>query len=121
MKLTRPEPQRKTTPGRHLLYAVIGWGAFLYTVAVLPPPLDSHIKPSPLGFWSILTATAFLTLYVAFAAAAYLYQSWSKLPTAPNKTWYGIWIGLESVLLVSLESMALYLLFHMVWGIRSLK
>jgi len=117
MKPRGPEAQRKTTPGRRLLYAFIAWGVFLYFLAVLPPPLDSHVKPPPLTLWSVVTISALLTVYTVIAVAAYLYQSWLKLPTLPNKTAYGLWIGLESLLLLAMGLGAIYLVLNMLCGL----
>ena len=109
----------KANAGRHLLCAFIGWAVFLYLSAVVLPPLDSHPKPPPLTLWNVIAITGLLTLYTAIAIAAYLYQSWLKFPTVPNKTVYGIWSGLESLLLLGMELGAVYLLLNMVYGIRS--
>jgi hypothetical protein len=32
---------------------------------------------------------------------AYVYRSWLRLPTVPNRTAYGLWVGLESLLLLA--------------------
>jgi hypothetical protein len=118
MKPRGAEPHRKTTPGRHLLYVFIGWGFFLCFLSVLAPPLDSRVEPPPLVLWSIIAITALLTPYTAVAVPAYLYQSWLKLPTVPNRTAYGLWIGLESLLLLATEFGAIYLLLYMLYGMR---
>jgi len=68
--------------------------------------------------WSVIAITGLLTLYTAFAVPAYLYQSWLKLASARNRTAYGLWIGLESLLLLALTFGAVYLLLSMVHGIR---
>jgi len=42
-----------------------------------------------------------LALLSAIIVPAYLYQSWLKLPTAPNKLVYGLWIAFETLLLIA--------------------
>jgi len=63
--------------------------------------------------------TGLLTLYTAITIPAYLYQLGLKLPTVPNKAIYGLWIGLESLLLLAMELWAVYVLINMVYGIQS--
>jgi hypothetical protein len=117
MKLNRPNAKGEPKPGRHLLYAFIGWGVFACTAAFVLPPTDSRVEPPPLTFWSIITITALLAIYTALAVPGYLRHAWLKLPTVPNKLAYGLWIGLESVVLVAIEFGALYLLIAMLFGI----
>jgi hypothetical protein len=115
----KPDPQRKRTdaaPGRHLLYAFMGWGIFLYLSAVLLPPLDSRAKSWSRTLWGIAAPTALLTPYTAFAVWSYLYRSWAKLDTVPNKTAYALWVALESLVLLAFGFGALYLLFYVARG-----
>lgn len=85
---------------------------------MLLSPLDSHVTPRPLTLWTVITITALLTICTGIAVPAYLYQSWLKLPTVPNKTVYGLWIGLESLLLLAVEFGAVYLVVNMLYGMR---
>jgi hypothetical protein len=117
MKPERVIARFNANAGRHLLCAFTGWAVFFILSAVFLPALDSHVKPPPLTLWNVVVITGVLKLYTAIAIPTYLYQSWLTLPTAPNKTVYGLWIGLESLLLVGMELGAVYLLLHMVYGI----
>ncbi len=118
MELRRAEAPLTTTPGRHLLFAFIGWGVFLYYLAVFLPPVDSYVLPSRLLLWSVVSGTALLTLYTSVAISIYLYQSWLKWPTVPNKVSYGVWVGLECLVLLVVEYGAVYLLLNMLYGIQ---
>jgi len=107
----------KSGTDKHLCFVLLGWFAFLVIAAVILSPVDSHVEPGPVTLWSIVTITALLTLYTGVAVPAYLYQSWLRLPTVPNKTAYGLWIGLESLLLLSVAAGAVYLLLNMLYGV----
>ena len=62
--------------------------------------MDSHLQPAPLVYCSFVTLAVLLALPTAIVIPAYVYQSWLRLPTVPNRTVYGLWLGLESLLLV---------------------
>jgi hypothetical protein len=87
--------------GKHLGFVLLAWIAFFLLSAWVLPPLDSHLKPTPLVFWSFASFAALLALPTAIIVPAYVYQSWLRLPTVPNRTMYGLWLGLESLILLA--------------------
>jgi hypothetical protein len=88
--------------GRHLGIVLLAWIIFFWLAACVLPPLDSHVKSSPLVFWIFLIVAVVLALSSVIVIPAYVYQSRLKLPTAPNRTLYGLWVGLESLIVVGL-------------------
>jgi len=48
--------------GKHLGFVVLAWAAFLILAAWVLPPLDSHLRPRPLVYWSFATLTVLLAL-----------------------------------------------------------
>jgi hypothetical protein len=91
----------KVGTGKHLGFVMLAWAVFFVLAAWVLPPLDSHQRPVPLVYWSVLTLTILLALPTVVVVPAYVYRSWLKLPTVPNRTAYGLWIGLESLLLLA--------------------
>jgi len=91
----------KIGTGKHLGFVVLAWAVFFVLAAWVLPPLDSHQRPVPLVYWSVLTLAILLALPTVIVVPAYVYRSWLRLPTVPNRTAYGLWIGLESLLLLA--------------------
>lgn len=93
-------PIAKIGTARNLGFVLLAWFLLLGWVASAFPPLDSHLKPGPLVFWSFMILAVPLALLTVIFILAYLYQSWLMLPTAPNKIVYGLWLGFETLLLL---------------------
>jgi hypothetical protein len=96
---------------KHLYIVLLAWVVFLLLAAWVLPPLDSHLRPPPLVGWSVVALFVLLALLTAVVAPAYLYRSWLKLPTAPNKTVYALWMGLETLLLLAVPIWLAFLFF----------
>jgi hypothetical protein len=92
----------KIGTGKHLGFVLLSWAVFFLLAAWVLPPLDSRLQPTPLVYWSVLTLTILLALPTAVVVPAYVYRSWLKLPTVPNRAAYGVWVSLESLLLLAL-------------------
>ena len=90
----------KIGTGKHLGFVLLAWTVFFLLAAWVLPPLDSPLQPTPLVYWSVLTLTTLLALPTVIVVPAYVYRSWLRLPTVPNRTAYGFWVGLESLLLL---------------------
>ena len=101
---------------RHLYILLLVWAVFLLLAACVLPPLDSRLPPSPLVGWSMVALTVLLALLSAIIVPAYLYLSWLKLPTVPNKTAYGLWMGFETLLLLGVP---IWLAFSLLTGLFS--
>jgi len=86
----------KIGTGKHLGFVLLAWAVFFVLAWVLPP-LDSRLRPTPLVYWGVLTLTILLALPTVVVVPAYVYRSWLRLPTVPNRTAYGFWVGLESL------------------------
>ena len=52
-----------------------------------------------------------LALPTVIIIPAYVYQLWLRLPTVPNRTAYGLWAGLESLLLLTVPIGLAFLFF----------
>jgi MFS-type transporter involved in bile tolerance (Atg22 family) len=91
----------KIGTGKHLGLVLLAWAVFFLLAAWMLPPLDSRLQPTPLVYWSVLTLTILLALPTVVVVPAYVYRSWLKLPSVPNRTAYGLWVGLESLLLLA--------------------
>src|ERR1039458_5321423 len=96
--------------GKHLGFVLLAWVLFFMLAAWVLPPLDSHLKPEPLVHWSFITLAALLAFSAAVIVPAYLYQSWRRLTTVPNRTPYGLWLVLESLFLVAVPIWLVFLL-----------
>ncbi len=83
---------------KFVFLAILGLALVSFVMALILPPIDSHLKPPPLVFWSLVTLLALLTVCIAIAVPTYLYRSWARLRTVPNKTAYVIWLGFETLL-----------------------
>lgn len=105
-----PQTVAKLGTGKQLGFVLLGWVVMLVVAASVLPPLDSHLQPAPLTYWSVVTLTILLAISTAIIVPGYLYQSWLKLPTAPNRTLYGLWLGLESLLLLAVPTGLAFLL-----------
>jgi hypothetical protein len=92
----------KIGTGKHLGFVLLAWAVFFLLAAWVLPPLDSHLQPTPLVYRSVLTLTILLALPTVIVIPAYVYRSWLKLPTVPNRAAYGLWVGFESLLLLTL-------------------
>lgn len=95
-----PFSAAKIGTGKHLGFVLLSWAVFFLLAAWVLPPLDSRLQPTPLVYWSVLTVTILLALPTVVVVPAYVYRSWLKLLTVPNRTAYGLWVGLESLLLL---------------------
>ena len=96
--------------GKHLGFVLLAWVLFFMLAAWVLPPLDSHLKSEPLVHWSFITLAALLAFSAAVIVPAYLYQSWRRLTTVPNRTPYGLWLVLESLFLVAVPIWLVFLL-----------
>ncbi len=96
--------------GKHLGFVLLAWAVFLVLEAWVLPPLDSHLRPAPLVYWSFVTLAVLLAVPTVIVVPAYVHRSWLRLPTVSNKTAYGLWVGLESLLLLAVP-VALAFLF----------
>ncbi len=85
---------------KHLYILLLAWLVFPVPAALILPPLDSRQQSPPLVVWSCFALIVLLALVSAVIVPSYLYQSWSKLPSVPNKRVYGLWIGFETLLLL---------------------
>jgi hypothetical protein len=74
------------------------------------PPLDSHLQPTPLVYSGVVTLAILLAVPTVIVVPAYVCRSWLRLPTVPNRTAYGLWVSLESLLLLGVP-MGLAFLF----------
>jgi hypothetical protein len=92
----------KIGTGKHLGFVVLAWAVFLLLAAWVLPPLDSHLRPTPMMYWSVLTLTILLALPTVIVIPAYVYRAWLRFPTVPNRAAYGLWVSLESLLLLAL-------------------
>jgi len=92
----------KVGTGKHLGFVLLAWAVFFLLAGWALPPLDSHLRPTPLVYWGVLTLTILLALSTVIVIPTYVYRAWLKLPTVPNKAAYGLWVGLESLLLLGL-------------------
>ena len=100
----------KVGTGKILGIVLLGWFVFLALAASVLPPLDSHLQPTPPVFWGLLTFAVLLAILTVIVVPAYVYQSWLRLPTVPNGTAYGLWVGLESLFLLAVP-VGLFFLF----------
>lgn len=91
----------KIGTGKHLGFVLLAWAVFLVLAAWVLPPLDSRLQPTPLVYRGVLTLTILLALATVIVIPAYVYRSWLRLSTVPNRTAYGLWVGLESLLLLA--------------------
>jgi hypothetical protein len=91
----------KIGTGKHLGFVVLAWAVFFVLAAWVLPPLDSHLRPTPLVYRGVLTLTILLALPTVIVIPAYVYRAWLKLQTVPNRTGYGLWVGFESLLLLA--------------------
>jgi hypothetical protein len=92
----------KIGTGKHLGLVLLAWAVFFVLAAWALPPLDSHLQPTPLMYRGVLTLTILLALATVIVIPAYVYRSWLRLPTVPNRAAYALWVGLESLLLLAL-------------------
>lgn len=90
----------KIGTGKHLGFVLLAWAVFFLLAAWVLPPLDSRLRPGPLVYWSFATLTVLLVLPTVIVIPAYVYRSWLKLPSVPNRTAYGLWVSFESLLLL---------------------
>ena len=91
----------KIGTGKHLGFVLLAWFVFFVLAAIVLPPVDSHLQPAAPLWWSLLTVAVLLAVSTVIVIPAYVYQSWLRLPTVPNRTAYGLWVGLESLLLLA--------------------
>src|SRR5271169_1635135 len=101
----------KVGTGKLLGIVLLGWFVFFASAAWVLPPLDSHLQATPPVFWGLLTFAVLLAVPTVIVIPAYVYRSWLRLPTVPNKTAYGLWVGLESLLLLAVPIGLGFLLF----------
>lgn len=113
-----PDSIPRVGTGRNLGFVVVAWAVFFVLAAWLLPPLDSHLQPTPVVYWSVVTLAILLTLSTVIVVPAYVYRSWLRLPTVPNRTAYGFWIGLESLLLLAVPIGLAFLFFTRLFGPR---
>ncbi len=92
----------KIGTGKHLGFVLLSWAVFFVLAAWVLPPLDSRLRPGPLVYWSFATLTVLLVLPTVIVIPAYVYRSWLKLPSVPNRTAYGLRVSFESLLLLAL-------------------
>ena len=92
----------KIGTGKHLGFVLLAWAAFFLLAAWVLPPLDSHVRPTPMVYRSVLTLTILLALPTVIVIPAYVYRAWLRFATVPNKAAYGVWVSLESLLLLAL-------------------
>ncbi len=91
----------KIGTGKHLGFVLLAWAVFFLLAAWVLPPLDSRLQPTPLVYRSVLSLTILLALATVIVIPAYVYRAWLRLPTVPNRTAYGLWVGFESLLLLA--------------------
>jgi hypothetical protein len=96
-----PFSAAKIGTGKHLGFVLLAWAVFFLLAAWVLPPLDSRLQPTPLVYRSVLTLTILLAVPTVIVVPAYVYRSWLKLPTVPNRAAYGLWVGFESLLLLA--------------------
>jgi len=92
----------KIGTGKHLGLVLLAWAVFFLLAAWVLPPLDSRLQPTPLEYQSVLTLTILLAVPTVIVIPAYVYRAWLRFPTVPNRAAYGLWVGLESLLLLAL-------------------
>ena len=92
----------KIGTGKHLGFVLLALAVFFLLAAWVLPPLDSRLQPTPLVYWGVLTLTILLALSTVIVIPAYVYRAWLRFPTVPNRAAYGLWVGLESLLLLAL-------------------
>lgn len=92
----------KIGTGKHLGFVLLAWAVFLLLAAWVLPPLDSHLRPTPVVYRSVLALTILLAVPTVIVIPAYVYRAWLRFPTVPNRAAYGLWVGLESLLLLAL-------------------
>lgn len=108
----------RNATGKHLGFVLLAWLVFFLLAAWVLPPLDSHLQPTPLVYRGVLTLTILLALSTMIVIPAYVYRSWLRLPTVPNRTAYGLWVGLESLLLLAVPIGLAFLFFTRLFGPR---
>jgi hypothetical protein len=90
---------KKVSIGKHLGLVFAGWIVTLSAAAIFLPPLDSRPVHPAAAYRNLLITLCLLSAYTIMIVPAYLYQSWRRLPSVPNKLAYGCWVGFETVLL----------------------
>ena len=75
------------------LLILCGWFFILWSAAVILPPAESRFSARHV---LLLLVTAAWLLLTAVRLVLYLYRGWLRFPRMPNKTCYGVWLGLET-------------------------
>ena len=101
----------KIGTGKHLGFVLLAWFAFFVLAAIVLPPVDSHLQPAAPLWWSLLAVAVLLAVPTVIVIPAYVYQSWLRLPTVPNRTTYGLWVAFESLLLLAVPIVLAFLFF----------
>lgn len=91
---------------------MLAWFVFFLVAGWVFPPLDSHLRPALPIDWSFFIMAVVLALATLIIVPAYVYQSWRRLPTVPNRIAYALWVGVESVLLLALPICLTLLVLH---------
>jgi hypothetical protein len=94
----------KLTLGR----VAIAWAVFLIGAAVALPPIDSRTPVHPAVTVIVFICCALLLIATPIAVFTYFNQAWRKIGSVPNKSAYAIWLGLESIVAVSILSTTAY-------------
>jgi len=89
---------RNVGTGKYMLFVVLAWAMFFLLAALVLPPIDSHLRPALSVYRGFLSVAVLLAVPTVIVAPAYVYRAWLRLPTVPNRTAYGLWLGFESVL-----------------------
>jgi hypothetical protein len=92
----------KIGTGKQLGFVLLAWVVFFLLAALVLPPLDSHLQPARLVYWSFVILAVLFILPTAIIVPAYVYQSWRRLPTVSNRAAYALWVSLESLLFLAI-------------------
>lgn len=73
----------KIGTGKHLGFVLLAWAVFFLLAAWVLPPLDSHLRPTPMVYRSVLTLTILLALPTVIVVPAYVYRAWLRRVAHP--------------------------------------
>ncbi len=71
--------------GKHLGFVALAWAVFFVLAAWVLPPLDSHQRPVPLVYWSVLTLTILLILAHVGCSTVGMQQAGTMTPVSPSQ------------------------------------
>jgi hypothetical protein len=99
---------RRCLPRITLVSVVVSWAIFLVIGAVSLPPLDSAGTPNGALAHLFAVCGALLLFVTIYAVLLYLTTAWRKLSTAPNRSYYVVWVGFETGLAVAAAAAVVY-------------